>query len=73
MGTTMPLKPQSRRLLVALLGSDGFVATVNLFLAYRARSFMNAIIAVVLWLIVAPVISVWWVRRMESDVSAEND
>jgi hypothetical protein len=67
----MPLNPRRRKLLQALLGSDAFVAAINLFLAYRARSFMNAIIAVVLWLIIAPAISVWWVRRMESDVSDE--
>jgi hypothetical protein len=65
--SSISVKPSRRRLLLALLVSDAFVALVNLFLAYRAHSFGDAAIAVVLWLVIAPVISVWWVRNMESN------
>jgi hypothetical protein len=65
--SSISVKPSRRRLLLALLVSDAFVVLVNLFIAYRAHSFGDAAIAVVLWLVIAPVISVWWVRNMESN------
>jgi hypothetical protein len=61
------LKPRRRRLLLTLLVSDVSVAVINLVLAYRAHSFEAAVVAVVLWLVIAPIFSVWWVRNMESD------
>jgi hypothetical protein len=59
------MSPQRRKLLLVMLASDAFVCLVNLIIAYREHSEVNAATAVVLWLVVAPVISVWWVRKIE--------
>lgn len=59
------MSPQRRKLLLVMLASDAFVGLINLVIAYREHSVANAGSAVVLWLVIAPVISVWWVRRIE--------
>jgi hypothetical protein len=63
----MSLKPRRRRLLLTLLVSNASVAVVSFYFAYRAHSFADATAAVVIWLVLAPVFSTWWVRNMESD------
>jgi hypothetical protein len=59
------MSPQRRKLLLVMLASDAFVGLVNLIIAYREHSVVSASSAVVLWLVIAPVVSVWWVRKIE--------
>jgi hypothetical protein len=58
------MSPQRRKLLLVML-VYAVVGLTNLVLAYREHSVVNAATAVVLWLVIAPLVSVWWVRRIE--------
>jgi len=66
-GEAMFLEPRRRRLLLALLASDAVVGLINLILAYRARNVINAAVAGVVWFVIAPVFTVWWVRNVKCD------
>jgi uncharacterized membrane protein YqjE len=59
------MRPQRRKLLLVMLASDAVVGLINLIIAYREHSVVNAASAVVLWLVIALVFSVWWVRKIE--------
>jgi hypothetical protein len=63
----MSLTPHRRKVLETHIFAEVMVALMNLFLAHRARSVTEAILAVVIWLVLAPVFSLWWVRNMVSD------
>jgi hypothetical protein len=59
------MSPQRRKLLLVMLASDAVVGLITLIMAYREHSVVSASSAVVLWLVIAPVVSVRWVRRIE--------
>jgi fucose permease len=61
------LGPRRRKLLETVLVSNVGVAVIHLILAYRSHSLEKAIVGGVLWLVIVPIFSVWWVRNMESD------
>jgi hypothetical protein len=63
----MSLEPRRRRLLVALLASDAVVGLINVIIAHRAHNVINAAVAGVVWFVMAPMFSVWWVRNVKSD------
>jgi hypothetical protein len=61
------LGPRRRKVLETQLVAEAVVAAINFILAYRSHSIEKAIVGGVIWLIIAPVFSLWWVRNMESD------
>ena len=63
----MATKLKGKKLLILLILSSTGIAAVNLVVAYRARSLWQTIEAVVVFLIIGPLLAIWWVRTMESD------
>ena len=60
-----------KKLLPTILLGNACLAVYWLFLAYRAHSVKEAILAVVLYLVVLPLVGVWWVRHVEPDKGKE--
>jgi uncharacterized membrane protein YpjA len=56
---------QKASLKLTVLSSCLIVATVNLVKAYTSRSLSEAIAVVVIWLVVGPLVGLWWLRLVE--------